>query len=72
VLRKIFERKRDEVTGGWTKLHNNELPDLYSSPSIRRMIKSRRIRLVGHVAGVGQKRNAYRFLVGKPEGKRET
>jgi hypothetical protein len=58
----------DEVTGGWRKLHNEELSDLYSSPSIIRMIKSKR--WVGHVAQIGEKRNAYRLLVEKPEGKR--
>jgi hypothetical protein len=56
------------VTGGWRKLHNEELHNLYSSPSIIRMIKSRRMR--GHVARMGEKRNAYRILVGDPEGKR--
>jgi hypothetical protein len=70
VLRRIFGPKRDEVTGEWKKLHNEELRDLYSSPSIIRMIKSRRMRLMGHVARMGEKRNAYRLLVGKPEGKR--
>jgi hypothetical protein len=57
---------------GWIvgKLHNEELHDLYSSPSITRIIKSRRIRWAGHVAGMGEKRNVYRLLVGKPEGKR--
>jgi hypothetical protein len=69
VLRKIFGPKRDEVTGEWRQLHNEELCDLYSSPSIIRIIKSRRMRLVGHVARMGIKRNAYRLLVGKPEGK---
>jgi hypothetical protein len=58
------------VTGGWRKLHNEELHNLYSSPSIIRMIKSRRMRWVGHLAGMGEKRIAYRILVGKPEGKR--
>jgi hypothetical protein len=58
------------VTGGWRKLHNEELRDLYSSPSIIRIIKSRRIRWDGHVARMGEKRNAYRLLVGKPEGKK--
>jgi hypothetical protein len=56
---------RDEVTGGWRKLHNEELRDLYSSPSIIRIMKSRRMRWAGHVARMGGKRNAYRLLVGK-------
>jgi transcription termination factor 2 len=64
VLRRIFGPKRDEVTGSWRKLHKEELP------SIIRMIKSRRMRWAGHIARMGQKRNAYRILVGKPEGKR--
>jgi hypothetical protein len=69
VLRRIFEPKRDEVTGEWRKLHNEELHDLYSSPSIIRIIKSRRMRWAGHVARMGEKRNAYKLLVGKPKGK---
>jgi hypothetical protein len=70
VLRKIFGTKRDEVTGEWRKLHNEELRDLYSSPSVISLIKSRRIRWAAHVARMGERRNAYRLLVGKPEGKR--
>jgi hypothetical protein len=70
VLRKIFGLKRDEVTGGWRKLHNEELHDLYSSPSIIRIIKSRRMRLAGHVARMGEKSNVYKLLVGKSEGRR--
>ena len=70
VLRKIFGPRRDEVTGEWRKLHNEELNDLYSSPNIVRMIKSRRMRWAGHVASVGERRGVYRVLVGKPEGKR--
>jgi hypothetical protein len=70
VLRRIFGPKRDEVTGGWRKLHNEELRDLYSSPSIIRIIKARRMRLAGYVVRMGEKRNAYRLLVGKPEGRR--
>jgi hypothetical protein len=62
VLRRIFGQKRDEVTGEWRKLHNEELRDLYSSPSIIRIIKSRRMRWAGHVARMGDKRNAYRLL----------
>jgi hypothetical protein len=67
LLRRIFGPKRDEVTGEWRKLHNEELRDLYSSRSIIRIIKSRRMRWAGHVARMGEKRNAYRLLVGKPE-----
>jgi hypothetical protein len=69
VLR-IFRPKRDEVTGEWRKLHNEELHDLYSSPSIIKIIKSRRMRWAGHVARMGAKRNACRLLVGKLERKR--
>jgi hypothetical protein len=58
------------VTGEWRKLHNEDLHDLYSSPSIIRIIKARRMKWAGHVARMGEKRNAYRLLVGKPEGKR--
>jgi hypothetical protein len=58
------------VQGEWRKLHNGELHDLYSSPSIIRIIKSRRMKWAGHVARIGEKRNAYRLLMGKPEGKR--
>jgi hypothetical protein len=65
VLRRIFGPKRDEVTGGWRKLHNEELPELHSLPSIIRVMKSRRMRWVGHVARMGEKRDAYRLLVGK-------
>jgi hypothetical protein len=67
VLRRIFGLKRDEVTGEWRKLYNEELRDLYSSPSIIRIIKSRRMRWACHVARMREKRNAYRLLVGKPE-----
>jgi hypothetical protein len=70
VLRRIFGPKRDEVKGKWRKLHNEELRDLYSSPSVIRIIKSRRMRWAGHVARMGEKKNAYRLLVGKPDGKR--
>jgi hypothetical protein len=69
VLRRISAPKWDEVTGGWRKLHNEELRDLYSSPSIIRVMKSRRMRWAGHVARMWKKKNAYRLLVGKPEGK---
>jgi hypothetical protein len=64
---RVFGPKRDEVTGEWRKLHDKELHDLYSSPSIIRIIKSRRMIWAGHVARMGEKRNAYRLLVGKPE-----
>jgi hypothetical protein len=67
---RIFGRKRDEVTGGWKKLHNEELRDLYSSPSKIKIIKSRRMRRAGHVARMGDKWAAHRLLVGIPEGKR--
>ncbi|KAJ4444956.1 hypothetical protein ANN_06755 [Periplaneta americana] len=70
VLRKIFGAKRDEVKGEWRKLHNAELHALYSSPDIIRNIKSRRLRWAGHVARMGEFRNAYRVLVGRTEGKR--
>ena len=70
VLRRIFGPRRDEVTGEWRRLHNEELNDLYSSPNIVRVIKSRRMRWAGHVARVGEERGVYRVLVGKPEGKR--
>jgi hypothetical protein len=68
VLRRIFGSKRDDVTGGWRKLHNEELHNLYSSPSTIRMIKSKRMRWAGNVARMGEKRNAYRILVGRPDG----
>jgi hypothetical protein len=67
---RIFGPKRDGVMGGWKKLHNEELHNLYSSPSIIRIIKSRRMRWAGHVARMGEKRNVYRLLVGKPKGRR--
>jgi hypothetical protein len=70
VLKRIFGSKRDEVIGEWRKLHNEELHDLYSSPSIIRIMKARRMRWAGHVARMGEKRNAYRLLVGKLEAKR--
>jgi hypothetical protein len=70
VWQLIFGPKRDGVTEGWRKLYNEELHNLYSSPSKIRIIKSRRMRRVGHVARMGEKRNVYRLLVGKPEGKR--
>jgi hypothetical protein len=70
MLRRIFRPKRDEETGGWRKLHNEELHKLYSSPSIIRVVKSRRLRWAGHVAGMRTKRNVCRILVGKSEGTR--
>jgi hypothetical protein len=70
VLRRIFGPKRDEVTREWRRLHNKELYALYSSPNIIRVIKSRRLRWAGHVARMGERRGAYRGLVGKPEGRR--
>jgi len=70
ALRRIFGPKRDEVTGDWRKLHNEELNNLYSSPNIVRVVKSRRIRWAGHVARMEDGRGVYRVLVGKPEGKR--
>jgi hypothetical protein len=74
VLRRIFGSKRDEVTGGWRKLRDEQLHNLYSSPNITRIIKSRRMRWAGHIARIGEerkkKKNSYRILVGKPDGKR--
>jgi hypothetical protein len=70
MLRRIFGKKRYEVTGGWRKLHNEELHNLYSSPSIIRIIRSNRMRWAGHVARMGEKRNVCRILVGNPGGKR--
>jgi hypothetical protein len=70
VLRRIFGPKRDELMGGWRKLLNEELHDLYSSPCIITIIESRRMKWVGNVARMGEKRNTYRLLVGKPEGRR--
>jgi hypothetical protein len=70
VLRRIFRPKRDELTGDWRRLHMEELKDLYSSPNIIRVIKSRRMRWAGHVAQMGEGRCAYKILVGRPEGRR--
>ena len=70
VLRRIFGPRRDEVTVEWRRLHKEELNDLYSSPNIVRVIKSRRMRWAGLVARMGEERGVYRVLVGKPEGKR--
>jgi len=69
VLRRIFGPRRDEVTAEWRRLYNEELNDLYTSPNIVRVIKSRRMRWAGHVARMGEARGVYRILVGKPEGK---
>jgi len=71
-LRRVFGPKRDEVTGKWRKVHNEELNDMYSSPNIVRMIKSRRMRWAGHIARMGERRGVYRVLVGETEGKRTT
>jgi len=70
VLRTVFGPRRDEVTGEWRRLHNEELNDLYSSPNIVRVIKSRRMRWTGHVARMGEEKGVYRVLVGKLEGRR--
>jgi len=70
VLRRVFGPKREEMTGEWRKLHNEELNDLYFSPSTVRVIKSRRMRWAGHVARMEEGRGVYRVLEGKPEGKR--
>ena len=69
-LKRVFGPKRDEVTGEWRKLHNEELSDLYSLPSFVRVVKSRRMRWAGHVARMVEGRGVHRVLIGKPEGKR--
>ena len=71
VLRKVFGPKRDEVTGEWRKLHNEELNDLYSLPNIVLVVKSRRMRWAGHVARMGEDRGVHRVLVGKPKERKE-
>ena len=71
VLRRQFWPKRDEVTGEWRKLHNEELSDLYTLPSNVRVLKSRRMRWGGHVARMGEGRVVHRVVVGKTEGKRQ-
>jgi len=70
VLRRTFGPRRDEVTEEWRRLHNEKLNDLYSSPNIVRVIKSRRMRWAGHVVRMGGERGVYRVLVGKAEGRR--
>jgi len=70
VLRRIFGPRRDEVAGEWGRLHNEELNDLYSSPNIVRVIKSRKVKWAGHVALMGEERGVYRVLLGRSEGKR--
>jgi hypothetical protein len=70
VLRRIFEPKRVEFAGGWRRLHNEELHNLYASPNISRVIKSRRMRWSEHVARMEEIRNEYNILAEKPEGKR--
>ena len=70
VLRRIFGPRKDGVTGEWRKLNNEELNDLYCSPNIVRLIKSRRMRWAGHVARMEEGRGVHKVLVGKPEGKR--
>jgi hypothetical protein len=69
VLRRTFGRRKEEVTGGWRKLSNGEVNDLYCSHNILRVIKSRRMRLAGHMECMGERRGVFRDLVGKPEGK---
>ena len=71
MLRRIFGPKRDKITGEWRKLYNEEITDLYCSPNIVRVIKSRRMRWAGHVVRMWEGRGMYRVLVGKPEGKRQ-
>jgi len=70
VLRRVFGPKQDEVTGEWRKLNKDELRDLYSLPNIAKVVKSRRMRWVGHMARMGDGRGVHRVVVGKPEGKR--
>jgi len=70
VLRRILGPRRDKVTGEWRRLHNEELNDMYSSPNIVQVIKSRRMKWTGHVVCMGEERGVYRVFVGKPEGKR--
>jgi len=72
ALKRIFGPRRDEVTGEWRRLHNKELNDLYSSPNIVRVIKSRRMRWAGHVARMSKEKGLYRVLVGETGGKETT
>jgi hypothetical protein len=69
LLRRIFGPKGEKVAGAWRRLHSEELHNLYSSPNIIRVLKSKRMRWAGHVARMGEVRNAYNILIGKPEGK---
>ena len=71
VLQRIFGPRRDEVTGKWRRLHNEELNDLYTSPNIVRLIKSRRMRWAGHVTRMDEERGMYRVLLGKTEGRNQ-
>jgi len=70
MLRRIFRPRRDKVAGEWRRFHTEELNDLYPSPNFVRVIKSRRMRWAGHVAHMCEEKGVYRFLVGKPDGKR--
>jgi hypothetical protein len=70
VPRRIFEPKREEVAGGWSRLHNEEFHNLYASQNIIRVIRSRSMRWTGHIARMNKIRNVYNILVGKPEGRR--
>jgi len=72
MVRRIFGHKREEVVGSWRRLHDEELHDLYASLNIIRVMKSRRMRWMGHVAHMRKMRNVYKFWVGKPERKRTT
>jgi hypothetical protein len=70
LRRRIFGPKREEMKGGWRRLHNEELHNLYASPNIIKMIKSRRMRWALHVARMGEMRNSCKIFIGDPEGKR--